>query len=174
MLPGYRKIDLSNDPLDVGPLGELLVVQISRQDLILAQAFAVTTERENLRLGGITSLALIVANPGISQNEIGRTIGIDKSAVVQIVDELEGSGYVLREKSRQDRRRYALRATPQGVVRLESLVAAVRKIENEMLANVSDTEIQAFQILLNRLFRSCRELGPPLVRTRPGAAEKAA
>jgi DNA-binding MarR family transcriptional regulator len=170
MLPNsFRRVEISNEPADVGRLSELLVVQLSRLDILLSQAFYTASEQENLRPGVISTLALIVANPGISQNEISRYTGIDKSVMVPIVDYLEESGYAVREKSRQDRRRYELRATPQGEARLESLVETVRKIENAMLVNVPEKDIKAFQKIVSRMVESCIERGASFVRRSPNS-----
>jgi DNA-binding MarR family transcriptional regulator len=175
MLPNsFRRVELSNGIVDVGRLDELLVVHLSRLDILLSQAFYTATEQERLRPGVISSLALIVANPGISQNEIGRYTGIDKSAMVPIIDYLEESGYVVREKSREDRRRYALRATSEGEDRLESLVDAVKKIENDMLAKVSKKEIETFQNLVDRMVDSCLAQGMRFVRRSPNSPMNAA
>lgn len=157
-----RKIDFSVGLKEIGPLDDLLVVKLGRLQVFLSHAFFAASQQENLRSGVISSLALISANPGISQNDISQYIGIDQSAIVQIIDYLEDAGWVVREKSPNDRRRYALRATPQGEARLESLAEAVRKIENNMLAMISEEEIKAFGSLVNRMCISCIEHGSPV------------
>jgi len=162
-----RKIDLSDGLRDVGILNDLMVVQLRRVDVLLSRAFNIITDHAELDYGTISSLALIVANPGISQNEISKCTGIDKSAVVPIIDHLEQSGWAVREKSRQDRRRNALRATPEGEARLKSLTEAVKKIENDMLSGVSESEIKICQKMLDRMFQSCIEHSPPVIHAAP-------
>jgi DNA-binding MarR family transcriptional regulator len=156
-----RKIDLSDGIRDVGILGDLMVVQLRRVDVLLSRAFNVVTDHAELGYGTISSLALIVANPGISQNEISKCTGIDKSAVVPIIDHLERSGWAIRKKSRQDRRRNALHATPEGEARLKSLTEAVKKIEDDMLSGVSESDINMLSNLLDRIFHSCLKHSPP-------------
>lgn len=157
-----RKIDFSVGSIGVGPLEDLLIVKLGRLYMLLSQAFFAASQQESLKSGVISSLALITDNPGISQNDISQYIGMDKSAIVPIVDYLEEAGWVVREKSRRDRRRYALRATPQGEARLETLTEAVRRIENDMLAMISEEEIKTFGNLVNRMFSSCIEHGSPV------------
>lgn len=68
----------------------------------------------NLRPGAFTTMALMKANPGCSQVDLARDGGLDKSALVAIVDELEARGLANRGRSSQDRRRNSLFLTPQG------------------------------------------------------------
>src|SRR4051794_19639336 len=49
-----------------------------------------------LRTGTFSALALISANPGCSQNQLAGGLGMDKSAVVAIIDELESRDLVRR------------------------------------------------------------------------------
>ena len=158
-----RRIDLSDGLRDVGILNDLMVVKLRRVDVLLSQAFNIVTDHADLGYGTISSLALIVANPGISQNEISRCTGIDKSAVVPIIDHLERSGLAVREKSRKDRRRNALHATPEGEARLKSLTEAIKTIENDMLAGVSESELNILCKLLDRLFHSCLRNSSPVI-----------
>ena len=158
------RLDLFKQLPGVGRLDELITVQLRRVDLFLSQAFDIATDREKFPNGVITSLALVVANPGISQNDVSRSTGIDKSGLVAVIDYLEDAGWIVRERSRVDRRRNALRATAAGEARLENLVDTVRGYEEEMLAGVSQKDLAAVRTLLDRMFVSCLQQGVPIVR----------
>ncbi|MCP9964734.1 MarR family winged helix-turn-helix transcriptional regulator [Actinomadura madurae] len=49
-----------------------------------------------------------------SQRRLGALLGLDKSAVVRIMDELERLGLAVRNRSAHDRRAYAIELTAEG------------------------------------------------------------
>lgn len=49
-----------------------------------------------------------------SQRRLGALLGLDKSAVVRIMDELEHAGLARRERAAHDRRAYAIELTDEG------------------------------------------------------------
>jgi DNA-binding MarR family transcriptional regulator len=66
-------------------------------------------------------LAVIEANPGINQEQLGDSLGIQRPNLSALLDGLEQSHFVRRERTRHDGRSYALRLTPEGAVRLGEL-----------------------------------------------------
>lgn len=139
----------------VGPLGELMTVRLRRVDVLLSRAFATVTSGRGLRSGMISSLALIVANPGISQNEISQFSGVDKSAIVGIVNRFEELGWVVRKRSEADKRRHELTATPAGEAELAEIVRMIREVEARLLAEVSSEDLDEVSVLLGRMYDSC-------------------
>ncbi|HEU4601409.1 MAG TPA: MarR family transcriptional regulator, partial [Steroidobacteraceae bacterium] len=61
-----------------------------------------------------SALALLRANPGIAQVELGNELGIDKASMVALLDRLEEPGWILRTRSSEDRRRQGLTLTSDG------------------------------------------------------------
>ncbi|MCP9977207.1 MarR family winged helix-turn-helix transcriptional regulator [Actinomadura madurae] len=55
-----------------------------------------------------------------SQRRLGALLGLDKSAVVRIMDELERLGLAVRNRSAHDRRAYAIELTAEGRRRARS------------------------------------------------------
>jgi DNA-binding MarR family transcriptional regulator len=51
---------------------------------------------------------------GLSQRELADWLGMDRSDLVKLLDELERSGQLRREPDPHDRRRHALTLTPEG------------------------------------------------------------
>src|SRR5688500_9607467 len=77
-----------------------------------------------LRSGSFTTIALIAANPGCSQTDLAREGGLDRSALVAIVDELEQRGFAIRARSPVDRRRSSLYITPEGKAVMQEMFNA--------------------------------------------------
>lgn len=138
--------------MGLGRLGEFLGFRLRRVQNQLSRDFAAATADHNLRSGLFSSLALISANPGASQNELSREVGLDKSVTVTIVDELESRGWATRERSKSDRRRHALFATPAGEAKLNELFGVLERTENAMLHQLSTAELHLLHELLDRLY----------------------
>lgn len=141
--------------LSGGSLDELLTARIRRADIFLSSAFHQVTKAHQLKSGMISSLALIIANPGISQKELASQIRTDKSRIVAIVDALEQGGLARRVQSAIDRRWRALYATPEGETLLEGLIAEVKAAEQRLLALVSAEDLEVLDAILEKILHSC-------------------
>jgi DNA-binding MarR family transcriptional regulator len=141
-------------------LAELLGFRLRRVNLALSREFARATGDYGLREGEFTSLATIASNPGISQGEICRVTGLDKSAAVAVIDDLERRGWIARARAPDDRRRHVLRIEPAGQRALEDLVGRTRDIEGEVLAALTDAQrgalFAALDVLVERVLAGDR------------------
>src|SRR5260370_41947072 len=64
-----------------------------------------------VRLCGVLNL---LRNGPISQQELGEQLRIDRTTIVELIDQLERQGVVVRRRNAAGRRSYALVLTPQG------------------------------------------------------------
>lgn len=99
----------------------------------------------------INVLATVAETPSLSQREISTALGIDPNVMVGVIDELEKSGLVRRERSQVDRRRYVLVITDKGHSVLAHGRAALAAGEKEFLAELSKEEQRIFVGLCGRL-----------------------
>jgi DNA-binding MarR family transcriptional regulator len=136
-------------------LDEVLVFKLRRIRDVLTQAFRQsTTEARGLRAGDFGVLALIEANPDISQIELARVGGFDQTILVGVIDDLESRHWVVRQQSREDRRKRVLQITKEGRAALTDLLA--KAIENEKPARkaLSAADMRAFQKALTDIYRA--------------------
>lgn len=73
----------------------------------------------------------VLADAACSQQQLARRLAISEQAVLQVVDGLERAGQVVRDRDRQDRRRYALRITEAGRLALAAARGIVDAAEAE-------------------------------------------
>ena len=122
---------------------------------VLTHAFRKSsTEGRGLRAGEFSALALIEANPDISQIELARVGGFDQTILVGVIDDLESRGWVLRQQHQQDRRRRVLQITKAGRVALADLLAKALDNEEPARKAVKSAEMRAFQKALDDIFRA--------------------
>jgi DNA-binding MarR family transcriptional regulator len=91
----------------VGPRVRLLRNALTARSIAVSAPFGLPT-------GSLTVLALIAANPGSSQSALAKRAGLNKSALVGIVDQLEAKGLAARDRSATDRRRNQVTVTPRA------------------------------------------------------------
>jgi DNA-binding MarR family transcriptional regulator len=148
------------DSAQLGRLGDFVGFRLRRIQNQLSRRFASATADRNLKSGLFSSLAIISANPGLSQNDLSHEVGLDKSVTVLIVDELEKRGLAKRRRSRIDRRRHALTVTPAGTAYLEELFELLASTEAVVLSQLSAEELAVLNGLLDRMYAACREMTP--------------
>ena len=86
-----------------------------------------------------------------SQAALGRRTGIDRSYVVEAVNELENGGLVERARDPDDRRRNIVKITPAGVRQLQRLDGVLAGIQDEVFAPLSADEREDLARLLVRV-----------------------
>ena len=111
------------------------------------------------RSGTLTTMTLIAANPGSSQAVLAREIGIDKSGLVAILDDLETKGLAARGRSTEDRRRNALALTPEGDRVMQAMYDAILSVEEPIRAALSKDELATLIKLLDRTYHALKKAG---------------
>jgi DNA-binding MarR family transcriptional regulator len=86
-----------------------------------------------------------------NQAELAKILGLDRTVMVYLVDDLEAAGLVERVPDPNDRRSKLIRATPAGVARLCDLRRATAAAEAELLADLSPAEAELLHSLLRRV-----------------------
>ncbi len=135
--------------LQLGRLGESLGFRLRRVQNHLSKEFQSVAKQHNLKAGLLSSLALISANPGLSQNELATAIWIDKSVAVKLINELEHRNFVKRVQDEKDKRRHALFTTSEGEDFLSLVLDQLNETENRALHRVDQTELKQLKMLLD-------------------------
>lgn len=100
--------------LDIGRLEDLLGFHLRMASAVVARDFALAMDGIDLTQKQCAVLELIVANPRVSQIDIGQTLGTDRATTMAIVDRLAAKGLVVRRRARLDGRRQELSLTTTG------------------------------------------------------------
>ena len=87
----------------------------------------------------------------LSQADLGRTSGIDRSDIVECMTELEMRGFVARTPDTTDRRRNVVTITAAGTWHLKQLDTIVARVQDELLAPLEEQERRLLVDLLQRI-----------------------
>lgn len=129
----------------------LIGYNMKRAYMLIYQDLKECLAEFDLRQRTFSVLSLVVENPNISQIEVARTLGIERSGTVVIVDELEERKLVVRDKVPGDRRAYALAATAEGSDLYRGALSRIRQHEQKLLSVLSKSEQQTLLSLLARI-----------------------
>jgi DNA-binding MarR family transcriptional regulator len=100
--------------IKLGVLDEHLGYFIRRIQVWVFQDFIRALAELDLRPAQYSVLAVIGANPGLSQSDLADTLGVERARLVRLLDRLEKRGLTQRLPSPLDRRSHALRVTRAG------------------------------------------------------------
>ncbi|WP_242151438.1 MarR family winged helix-turn-helix transcriptional regulator [Sphingomonas sp. BAUL-RG-20F-R05-02] len=145
---------VNEEHLELGRLGNFIGFRLRRIQNQLSGAFSTQSVAIGLRPGEFSALAIISANPGLSQAKLSREVGLDKSAAVAVVDDLERLGMAERRRSPDDRRRHALYTTDVGEAALVKLFARLADVEQDVLNVLGPHDLQVLSGLLDRVYDS--------------------
>ncbi|MCC7046075.1 MAG: MarR family transcriptional regulator [Alphaproteobacteria bacterium] len=152
-LPRNRRKPSSRERAEIyrGVLEELIGYHLRRGQVAVFQDFAATMDGIDLTPGQFGVLALIQANPGLSQSALGQAMGIDRSSVVAVIDRLEDRGLVQRAAAANDRRSYALRLSTDGMRQFAGALKRVYAHEKHIARRLTVTERAQLLALLRRV-----------------------
>jgi DNA-binding MarR family transcriptional regulator len=89
--------------------------------------------------------------PSLSQAGLARLLGIDRTTMVALVDQLEGKGLVKRRPHDEDRRKNAVELTPDGRSVKKRAAQLVDGCERQFLAALPKSDAQQLKTGLKTL-----------------------
>ncbi|MFN7003927.1 MAG: MarR family winged helix-turn-helix transcriptional regulator [Roseinatronobacter sp.] len=134
----------------------LLGYNLKRAYMIVRDDFRRQVEQSVLSPRAFSVLTLIVENRGLTQSDVARQLGIERSGLVAIIDDLEARGLAQRRAVPGDRRSQALIASEAGCKLHADILARVHTHERALLAPLSPAE-QTQLLELLRKFRAAHE-----------------
>lgn len=102
-------------------------------------------------------LELLAQRPGLSNSELARGAFVTRQSMNVLLQALERDGFVSRPAEAAVGRTLPARITPRGRRSLERASAAVRSVENRMLAGMTEDEKAHALRILRRIAQSLRQ-----------------
>jgi DNA-binding MarR family transcriptional regulator len=141
-------------------LSTRIIPPVEREDLgaMLARAARriIEAERPLLEAHGVSmwayaALTLLARGSAPTQLALAEAMGYDKSRLIKILDGLEAEGLITRSPDPTDRRARVVELTAQGRAKLAAAQADIRRMEDEVLAELSADERKTLLAVLPRL-----------------------
>jgi DNA-binding MarR family transcriptional regulator len=124
---------------DTGTVSGIIGYRLRRAQVAVFQQFMTRFAEFGLTPAEYSVLALIAANPGSKQTEIGEALGIKRANFVPLINGLEQRALTERHASPGDRRSNALYLTAAGENLLARANAVQAEFEAEMVERLGGT-----------------------------------
>lgn len=147
---GRRRTARGDGALDHGLLPRLVGYQLRLAQLAVFREFDRATADLGLTPGRFGMLVLIEANPGVTQSALARAVGLDRSTLVALLDQLEDRRLVARRQG-EDRRTNGLWLTTAGQRFLGKMKRRVVAHEARVAARLTRAERELLLGALRRL-----------------------
>ncbi|RXH00043.1 MarR family winged helix-turn-helix transcriptional regulator [Bradyrhizobium zhanjiangense] len=90
-------------------------------------------------------------NPGVPPSSLASVLRLRLPNLIKILNELESSGFIKRNRSKSDRRAVELMLTPKGAKLIAEGARLTQPYNERMLAPLSEAEQRMLLDLLNRI-----------------------
>lgn len=127
-------------------LGALLVIAARKGQEVAKRRL--TPLGLSIQLCGVLNL---LAEGPVSQQALGDQLGIDRTTMVELIDQLEHDGVVVRRRNPTDRRSYALVLTPHGRSVQKRAARAFDAVSDEVFSSLSAAERRTLAGLLGKV-----------------------
>jgi MarR family transcriptional regulator for hemolysin len=107
-------------------------------------------------------LKLRRAGCALSQHVLAQRVGIEPASLVRHLDALQLDGLIEREADPADRRAKRVSLTPAGEALSHQLLSVAQEMRAELLADVSEAELQVCIDVLSRLKSKALQAVAPL------------
>jgi len=154
--PPQKSCGINNDnndapALSTGWLDELVGYHLRRAQSRVFDDFVKSMADDAITPGQFGVLSIISENPGLNQSSLAKTIGIERSTMVGVIDGLERRGLVTRTRSETDKRSYVLALSHQGAQQLKHTREKVSDHERRMTESLSAKERRQLIRLLKKI-----------------------
>jgi DNA-binding MarR family transcriptional regulator len=118
-----------------------------------SEIFAIETRDFDLTARQFAVLSTVAQHEGLSQTDLVRLTGIDRSTLADVVQRLLKRGIIQRERTMQDGRTYAVSLSAQGRELLDAIKPSVRRADRAVLSCLGDEDGKLAAQILSRLLR---------------------
>ena len=122
-------------------------------------------------------LAAVAAHEGLTQTDLVRATGIDRSTLADMIARMTKRGLLARERSANDARANQVTLSEAGRVALDAVQPHVHAADEKILALIPSAKRQAFVAILRDLAKagevSLTDKGPETVKAKAPKADKA-
>jgi DNA-binding MarR family transcriptional regulator len=109
---------------------------------------------------GYQVLATTNAEGPKRQLDLAAQLGVDRTVMTYLLDDLEKAGFVQRRPDPADRRARLIAPTDEGIEALCDLERRLRSTEEEVLGILEESERASFRMLLQRVAMKANDIDP--------------
>lgn len=138
------------------PLGDFIGYQIRMAQILAFRAFEEKLTKYGRAPRYLGLLATIRAEPGLSQSTLAEAVALRRSSLVNILDQLEGDGLLVRKAAPNDRRRNGVWLTEKGQDIVTALLREAKAEDNRMTKDLSKEQITQLNAYLAQIIKNLK------------------
>ncbi|HYD88462.1 MAG TPA: MarR family transcriptional regulator [Vitreimonas sp.] len=146
---------------------------LHRAEQLAGDRFAQLVE-DRVTLRQFAVLAAISETPGLSQSDLVRATGVDRSTVGDMMNRMERNGWITRTASESDARAHAVHLAPEGARLLAAATHHARAADAAILDALPRTKRRTFLNVLTKLAKLSDDLAEKAERDARKQAKKEA
>lgn len=143
--------ELNNGQVNLGGLDRKAGYLLRRAQSESQQAFIAMFSAEKIAPGQYSVFRVISLNPGIHQKNLAKSLGLDQSTLVPILQHLEKHKFIVRQRNESDRRVVQFFASDKGEKDLKRFESMIEKHEAKITKNLDKQERATLVALLKRV-----------------------
>jgi len=116
-------------------------------------------EHHGLTLRDYIVLSALSNSPGLTQGDLGKSLGLDKTTLMSQLDRLEHRGLIVRHSNPRDRRLRIPVITEEGEAQRATVADACAAVEDSALTGFPHDQIQAFRHILITIIGDSQDPG---------------
>ena len=144
-------LDHRGDSADKSDLEAFIGYNLKRAYMIVQADFRAAQGVGGLSARAFSALSMVVQFPEITQSALARSLGIERSGLVAVVDDVEARGFVSRAPVSGDLRVQALVPSSAGRAAYADALDRVRAHERDLLSHFSEDERTILLGLLRKI-----------------------
>lgn len=122
-------------------------------------ATGVQAEKHGIQLRDHIVLSALHKTPDLTQIELGKALGLDKTTLMSQLDRLESAGLIERHSDRRDRRARIPRITETGEAVRSNVADASEQVEAAALQTFSGEQVALFRRMLFEIIGESNDPG---------------
>ena len=116
-------------------------------------------EKHGIQLRDYIVLSALHKTPNLTQVELGKALGLDKTTLMSQLDRLERMGLVVRRNDPRDRRARIPEITEAGNALRANVAGACDEVEAAAVNNFSKDQVQVFRHMLFEIIGDSEDRG---------------
>jgi MarR family transcriptional regulator, organic hydroperoxide resistance regulator len=116
-------------------------------------------EQHGIQLRDYIVLSALDKTPNLTQGELGKALGLDKTTLMSQLDRLERMGLVVRRSDPRDRRARIPEITEAGNSLRAKVASACDSVETAALNSFSQDQVQLFRRMLSGIIGDSEDRG---------------
>ena len=116
-------------------------------------------EKHGLQLRDYIVLSALDMTPNLTQGELGKVLGLDKTTLMSQLDRLERMGLIVRRSDPRDRRARFPEITGAGNAIRAEVARACDRVEAAALNSFSQDQVHVFRRMLSEIIGDSQDRG---------------